>query len=72
MIVALDANIVIYLIEANPIWTSKASARLTALRASGDEIAFAMPGVWNVSLSRWQWGRRPMSLVIVVSSPLRS
>jgi predicted nucleic acid-binding protein len=26
MIAALDANIVIYLIEANPIWTSKAAA----------------------------------------------
>ncbi len=26
MIVALDANIVIYLIEANPIWTPKAGA----------------------------------------------
>ena len=32
MIVALDANIVIYLIEANPTWTPIAMARLTALR----------------------------------------
>jgi uncharacterized protein len=44
MIVALDANIVIYLIEANPTWTPIASARLTALRASGDEIAFCDAG----------------------------
>ena len=33
MIVALDSNIVIYLIEANPTWTAIATARLTALRA---------------------------------------
>lgn len=40
MIVALDANIVIYLIEANPTWTPIATARLASLRAVGDEIAF--------------------------------
>ena len=39
MIVALDANIVIYLIEANPIWTPIAIARLTSLRAAQCEIA---------------------------------
>ncbi len=39
MIVCLDANIVIYLIEVNPLWTPKATARLAALRAAGDEIA---------------------------------
>ncbi len=39
MIVCLDTNIVIYLIEANPVWTPKATARLAALRAGGDEIA---------------------------------
>ena len=39
MNVALDANIVIYLIEANPTWTPIALARLMALRAAGDEIA---------------------------------
>jgi len=44
MIVALDANIVIYLIETNPIWTSKAVARLAAIRAAGDEIAFCDAG----------------------------
>jgi hypothetical protein len=44
MIAALDANIVIYLIEANPIWTSKAVARVTTIRAGGDEIAFCDAG----------------------------
>jgi uncharacterized protein len=44
MIAALDANIVIYLIEANPIWTSKAVARVTTIRAAGDEIAFCDAG----------------------------
>lgn len=44
MIVALDANIVIYLIEANPIWTPKAAARLGAFGAAGDEIAFCDAG----------------------------
>ena len=44
MIVALDANIVIYLIEANPTWTPIATSRLMALRAAGDEIAFCDVG----------------------------
>jgi hypothetical protein len=39
MIVCLDANIVIYLIEANPTWTPRATARLAALRAAGDDVA---------------------------------
>ena len=44
MIVALDANIVIYLIEANPTWTPIATARLASLRAVGEEIAFCDAG----------------------------
>ena len=44
MIVALDSNIVIYLIEANPVWTPIATARLTVLRTAGDEIAFCDVG----------------------------
>jgi hypothetical protein len=44
MIVALDANIVIYLVEANPVWTPIAMARLLRLRAAGDEIAFSDAG----------------------------
>ena len=44
MIVALDSNIVIYLIEANPTWTPIAVARLTVLRSAGDEIAFCDVG----------------------------
>jgi predicted nucleic acid-binding protein len=41
MIVCLDTNIVIYLIEMNPVWTPKAVARLAHLRAAGDEVAVA-------------------------------
>jgi predicted nucleic acid-binding protein len=39
MIVCLDANIVIYLVERNPLWEPKASARIAAYRAAGDEVA---------------------------------
>jgi predicted nucleic acid-binding protein len=39
MIVCLDANIVIYLLEKNPLWEPKASARIAVYRAAGDEIA---------------------------------
>ena len=39
MIVCLDANIVIYLVERNPLWELKVSARIAVLRATGDEIA---------------------------------
>lgn len=39
MIVCLDTNLVIYLVEANPVWTPKATARLVTLRATGEEIA---------------------------------
>jgi predicted nucleic acid-binding protein len=44
MTVALDSNIVIYLIEANPHWAPLVTARLTAIRAAGDEIAFCDAG----------------------------
>jgi uncharacterized protein len=39
MMVCLDANIVIYLIEQNPLWEPKAAARVGAFRAAGNEIA---------------------------------
>jgi uncharacterized protein len=39
MIVCLDSNIVIYVVEQNPLWEPKASARIAAYRAAGDEIA---------------------------------
>ncbi len=39
MIVCLDTNIVIHLIEANPLWTQKATDRFNALLAAGDQIA---------------------------------
>src|SRR5262245_56888958 len=39
MIVRLDANCVIYLVEAEATWGPKITARLAALRAAGHEIA---------------------------------
>lgn len=39
MIVALDANIVIYWIEANAAWFTKVDNRLAAIRAAGDSVA---------------------------------
>ena len=39
MIAYLDANIVIYVVERHPTWEPKATARISALRAAGDEIA---------------------------------
>lgn len=39
MIVCLDTNIVVYLIETDATWTPRAAARLTTLRATGDEVA---------------------------------
>jgi hypothetical protein len=39
MIVCLDTNIVIYLVEANPVWTPKATVRFNALLAAGDQLA---------------------------------
>ena len=38
MIVCLDTNIVIYLIEHNPLWTPKALARVNASLKARDEI----------------------------------
>jgi hypothetical protein len=39
MIVCLDADCTAYFVEQNPVWGPKVTARLAALRASGDEIA---------------------------------
>ncbi len=39
MIVGLDANIVIYLVERNPVWLPRVTARLTAFQAAGDQLA---------------------------------
>lgn len=41
MIVYLDANIVIYLVEQHPLWGPRAEARITQLRAGGDQIAIS-------------------------------
>ena len=37
--VSLDANIVIYLVEQNPLWAPKVEARIAAYRGVGEEIA---------------------------------
>lgn len=39
MILCLDTNCVIYLIERNPIWEPKVTARLAAARAAGHLLA---------------------------------
>lgn len=39
MIVCLDSNIVIYLVESDPVWTPKADARLKAIQTAGDTVA---------------------------------
>ena len=39
MVVYLDANVVIYLVEHHPVWGTKAQARISQLRATGDQIA---------------------------------
>lgn len=39
MIVCLDANCVIYLVEANATWGPKVASRIASLRASGHDIA---------------------------------
>jgi predicted nucleic acid-binding protein len=39
MIVCLDTNCVIYLVEKNPVWEPKVTARLTAARVAGDQLA---------------------------------
>ncbi len=39
--VCLDANIVIYLVERNPVWEPKVAARIAAYRAGGEEIALS-------------------------------
>jgi hypothetical protein len=39
VIVCLDANIVIYYVERNPVWEPKVAVRLKAIPASGDSLA---------------------------------
>lgn len=39
MIVCLDANIIIYYVERNPVWEPKVTARLKAVAAAGDSLA---------------------------------
>ncbi len=39
MIVCLDADCTIYLVEQNPVWGPRVTARLAILRAAGNEIA---------------------------------
>jgi predicted nucleic acid-binding protein len=39
VIVYLDANIVIYVVERHPLWGPRVEARITQLRAGGDQVA---------------------------------
>jgi len=39
MKVYFDTNCIIYLLERNPIWEASVIARITVLRAAGDELA---------------------------------
>lgn len=39
MMVYLDTNLIIYLVEQNPIWGSKVVNRLSSLLVAGDRIA---------------------------------
>jgi predicted nucleic acid-binding protein len=39
MILYLDANIVIYVVEKDPVWGPKAKLRITAAQAAGDMLA---------------------------------
>ena len=39
MMVYLDANVVIYLVEGDPVWGPKALVKLAAFRAAGDQVA---------------------------------
>jgi predicted nucleic acid-binding protein len=41
MMVCLDADCIIYFVEQHPTWGPKITARIAALRAAGDEIAFS-------------------------------
>jgi len=41
VIVYLNANFVIYFIEMNPVWGPKVTGHLTALLASGDQLAIS-------------------------------
>lgn len=41
MTVYLDANIVIYLVEADPNWLPRVQARLSASRLAGDQLAIS-------------------------------
>ncbi len=39
MIICLDANVVIYLVEQNPVWFPRVTSRLSIAQKAGDEIA---------------------------------
>ena len=48
MIVCLDANIVIYLVEQNPLWEPKVSARIATILPLGTKLPYVTRPVWNV------------------------
>jgi predicted nucleic acid-binding protein len=47
MIVYLDSNIVIYAVEQNPAFSSKARTRLALARSGGDELTISDRPGWS-------------------------
>lgn len=56
MIVCLDANIVIYFVERNPVWEPKVAARLKSLAAMGDSLAISEASRLECLVGPWQSG----------------
>lgn len=56
MIVCLDANIVIYYVERNPVWEPKVTARLTAAAVAGDSLAVSEAALLECLVGPFQSG----------------
>ena len=56
MIVCLDANIVIYYVERDPIWEPKVSARFRSLASAGDTLAVSEAAILECLVGPLQSG----------------
>lgn len=56
MIVCLDANVIIYYIERNPVWEPKVSARLKTIAAAGDSLAASEAALLECLVGPFQSG----------------
>lgn len=56
MIVCLDANVIIYYIERNPVWEPKVSARLKAIASAGDFLAASEAALLECLVGPFQSG----------------